>query len=321
MSDDTNLPTIPRLDGRGQGASPAPAAEKPFQFSLRHLFVATLVVAVVVALPYQFGPTPLVVALLVLGIVAMCYGAYWGNGWFLGGLVLTGLMLGMSVWPSVFYESNRYQRRIECRNQLQVIGIALHNYHDTYKTFPPAYIADTSGKPMHSWRVLLLPFMEEQTLYDQYRFDEPWDGPNNRLLANSMPRLFRCPSEPNTDPPSGMTSYLAVVGPETAWPGAKAIALNKIKDGSDYTLLVVESHNSGIHWMEPRDLHTTQMPLAVNPTHGQGICSCHNQVNGRPTLAQYVRCDGSVGVLKNDTPPATIRALLTIAGGEEVDPP
>jgi hypothetical protein len=132
--------------------------------------------------------------------------------------------------------------------------------------------------------------------------------------------LYRCPSEPDTDPPSGMTSYLAVVGPETAWPSDRAVSLGKIKDGSGNTLLVVESHNSGIHWMEPRDLHTTQMSMHVNPTQGQGICSCHGakQDNGRGSCAQCLLADGSVRALDNDVPPETIRALLTIDGGERV---
>jgi hypothetical protein len=115
-----------------------------------------------------------------------------------------------------------------------------------------------------------------------------------------------------------MTSYLAVVGPETAWPGARAVSMAKIKDGSSNTILVVESHNTGIHWMEPRDLHTTQMPQSICPTQGQGICSLHGP---KRELAQVVFADGSVRALTNDTPPTTVRALLTIAGGEEVELP
>ncbi|MEZ6114117.1 MAG: DUF1559 domain-containing protein [Pirellulaceae bacterium] len=72
-------------------------------------------------------------------------------------------------------------RRSQCSSNLKQIELALHNYHDTFKSFPPAYIADANGRPMHSWRVLILPFMEQRELYDQCRFDEPWDGPNNQL--------------------------------------------------------------------------------------------------------------------------------------------
>jgi hypothetical protein len=77
--------------------------------------------------------------------------------------------------------------RSHCSSNLKQIALALHNYHDTFGAFPPAYVADESGKPMHSWRVLILPFLESSPLYDKYRFDEPWDGPNNRQLLKHMP--------------------------------------------------------------------------------------------------------------------------------------
>ncbi len=298
--------------------------EPPFQFSSRHLLVLTAVIAVPIALISQLGETGVALCYLFAIVGALGYGAYYKNWWYLAGVLGVGFITCGCLLPAV--QAPRITtRRNYCSNNLRQIGIALQNYEDTYGSFPPAYIADANGKPMHSWRVLLLPFLEQENLYKQYRFDEPWDGPNNSLLAKMYPEmhLYRCPSDPDTDPPSGMTSYLAVVGPETVWPGAKAVSLAKIKDGSSNTLLVVESHNSGIHWMEPRDLHTTQMPMAVNPMRGQGICSCHGakQDRGRGTCAQCLWADGSVRSLENDTPPATIRALLTIAGGEEVELP
>lgn len=73
-------------------------------------------------------------------------------------------------------------RRVSCLNNLRHIELALHNYHNAHGCFPPAYIVDESGRPMHSWRVLL-PYLEQEALYDQYDFSEPWDGPNNRKLA------------------------------------------------------------------------------------------------------------------------------------------
>lgn len=77
-------------------------------------------------------------------------------------------------------------RRAQCSNNLKQIAFSLHSYHDRYGCFPPAYIADEEGKPMHSWRVLILPFIEEQALYDRYAFTEPWDGPSNRRLAGPV---------------------------------------------------------------------------------------------------------------------------------------
>ncbi len=102
---------------------------------------------------------------------------------------------------------------------------------------------------MHSWRVLLLPYLDQQALYDQYRFDEPWDGRHNRKLADNIGHVYNCSGEQS---PAGqkrrtMTSYVAVVGPETMWPGSQSTKLSDIGDGTSNTLMVVEIANSGIH--------------------------------------------------------------------------
>ena len=76
---------------------------------------------------------------------------------------------------------------MQCSNSLKNISLALQNYHDTYRTFPAAYVPDKDGEPMHSWRVLILPYIEERNLYDKYDFTEPWDGPNNSKLLADMP--------------------------------------------------------------------------------------------------------------------------------------
>jgi hypothetical protein len=190
--------------------------------------------------------------------------------------------------------------------------MALHLYHDVYKSFPPAFVADESGRPMHSWRVLLLPYLDQQPLYDRYRFDEPWDGPNNSRLHPEVVETYRCPgtaTEPARTDESD-TSYVVVVGPRTAFPGDKCVALSDITDEKGNTILVVEVQNSGIHWMEPRDLHVTQMAPQVNPRRGQGISSKH--LPG----PQVLTADGAVRILSPKTEPDTLRKLLTIDDGE-----
>jgi prepilin-type processing-associated H-X9-DG protein len=202
-------------------------------------------------------------------------------------------------------------REAMCMSNLKQIALGLHNYHDIYGCLPPAYITDDNGKPMHSWRVLLLPFIENEPLYKQYRFGEPWNGPNNSKLAASYPGIFcyECPSAygaPNT-------SYVAVVGPETAWSDAKPRDFKDFADGPDQTILVVEVADSGIHWMEPRDLNFATLPMVVNPPEGfLGISSDHYGAN-------VAFADGSVRFLKEDLPAQTLRALLTIDGGEKVN--
>src|SRR6185436_12455473 len=114
-------------------------------------------------------------------------------------------------------------------------------------------------KPMHSWRVLLLPFIDEQELYDQYHFDEPWNGPNNIKLLAHMPRIYACPSaEHDYGGRSTITSYVAVVGPETAWPGTSRRTRATLNDGIAGTALVVECDQEKIPWLEPRDLEYNQ---------------------------------------------------------------
>src|SRR5204863_151662 len=80
-------------------------------------------------------------------------------------------------------DAHEAARRSNCKGELKQIGLALLNYREVYGCFPPAFIADESGRPMHSWRVLILPYIDHVSLYYEYRFDEPWDGPNNRKLS------------------------------------------------------------------------------------------------------------------------------------------
>ena len=85
-------------------------------------------------------------------------------------------------------------QRSTCKNNLKQIGLALHNYHDRYQSFPPAFVADENGKPMHSWRVLLLPYLDQADLYARYNFNEPWNGPNNLKLGDEIPEVYGCPN-------------------------------------------------------------------------------------------------------------------------------
>jgi hypothetical protein len=293
-------------------------APKPFQFSLRHLLAVMAAVCVAGAGYQWIGPG----VLCVLALVAVAYGFFLAMERSPGAtVILTVVLVGgflMLSLPAVAPLGPRSPaKRTVCHNNLRQITLALQNYHDVYKSFPPAYVADENGKPMHSWRVLLLPFIRPD-IYQAYRFDEPWDGPNNRQFADSIVSLYQCPSD--GEDMAGQTSYVAVVGPGTAWPGAKSVRLGDIADGPENTILIVEVHKSGIHWMEPRDLDASQMPMTINARPAAkgaspGISS------GHPGVAQAARADGSVFAIDEDTPPATVRAMLTIAGGETVVKP
>jgi len=149
------------------------------------------------------------------------------------------------------------QHQVSCSSNLKQIGMGLSNYHDIYGSFPPPYIADKNGKPMHSWRVLILPFMEQQHLYDQYSFDEPWDGPNNKRLWSQMPNFYACPGADYDEP--GLTSYQAIVGPNTAFEPHRLVSTSDITDGTSNTILVFEAASEPVHWMEPRDIQYDPM--------------------------------------------------------------
>lgn len=140
--------------------------------------------------------------------------------------------------------------RSSCANNIRQMMIAMLNYESAHGVFPEASMLDANGKPAHSWRVLLLPFMEENNLYQQYRFDEPWDGPNNRKLAKLMPEPYRCPGHRH----GFKTHYKLVCGKGTAFIDGVALNLNKVPDGLSNTAAIVEVPGDPVDWMKPEDI-------------------------------------------------------------------
>src|SRR5262245_41674761 len=111
-------------------------------------------------------------------------------------LTAAALLLGIIVailYPAV-QQAREAARRSSCKCNLKILGLALHNYHDAHGCFPPAWLADSQGRPMHSWRVLILPYIDQAALYNRYNFAEPWDGPNNVKLLDEIPPVYKCPS-------------------------------------------------------------------------------------------------------------------------------
>ena len=156
-----------------------------------------------------------------------------------------------------------------------------------------------------------MPYLEQQALYDAYDFAERWDGPNNRELADRVGRIYlRSGIEPDQ---VGTTSFVAVVGPETAWPGAGVRTYADLGDGTRETLTIVEVPDGQYRWMEPRDLHFDQMSFRINDASGRGLGS---RLGG----ARVVSADGMVRTLPDDFDTDTLRAMLTANGGETVSP-
>jgi hypothetical protein len=164
-----------------------------------------------------------------------------------------------------------------CSINLKMLCLGLAEYADQYGSLPPAFVADDEGKPMHSWRVLILPFIEQQPLYDQYDFSEPWNGPHNLRLATAAPAVFRCPDDQPLGGPRNdrSTSYVAVVGPRELWRGTDPIGFDPHADDNDNTIMLVEVFNSGIDWLEPCDLSLADLSTPVNSKAPLGLSSRH----------------------------------------------
>ena len=228
----------------------------------------------------------------------------------LGLFVVCGGIMAALLIPAV-QAAREAARRAQCMNNLKQIGLALHNYHDTHRCFPPAVITDEEGRPMRSWRVAILPYMEESVLHDQYDYDEPWDGPNNSTLADLMPQIFRCPSDVQSG--LGETSYVMVTGEGTVGGEPnEAVRFPDIMDGTSNTIMVVEVTGAGIHWMEPRDLTIDEIMAGINDPSGSGICSDH------PGGAIVLLADGSVRFLSDSIDMELLKSLLTRDEGEIV---
>jgi hypothetical protein len=189
--------------------------------------------------------------------------------------------------------------------------LAVANYHEAFGSFPPAFVADRDGKPIHSWRVLILPYLGQEELYKAYSFAEPWDGPNNRKLADRIGQIYHRFGLDSSHVET--TSFVAVVGPETAWPGARALRMNDLGDGSSTTLMVVEVPDGRFRWMEPTDLEFERMSYRINDGSGRGLGS---RLGG----ARVVFADGTVRTLPDSFDPNRLRAMLTANGREPIEP-
>ena len=193
-------------------------------------------------------------------------------------------------------------RSMQSKNHLKQIALALHNYQDARGHFPPAVLYGPDGKTPHSWRVAILPYMEQSVLYDRYHLDEPWDSPHNLTLAKEAPAVFRHPQELK----STNTAYFVLTGPKTVFSGKEGVKLGEIKDGTANTLMVIEARRD-VPWTKPEDIpYAADKPV--------------------PKLGGYLPggfyaalCDGSIIFLHDPFNEAILRLLITKADGQPVD--
>jgi len=196
-------------------------------------------------------------------------------------------------------------RRMQCSNHLKQIALALQNYADTYGSLPPAHTVDAEGKPLHSWRTLILPFCEHKPLYDQIDLSKPWDDPANEKAMNTKISYYVCPSGRVEQ---SQTTYFAVVTPGGCFKPTEPTPLAAITDKTSETLMVVEvSEKHAVHWMSPHDA-TDELILE------RKMDTKFAHPNG--SMAAFV--DGHTAFLSKKTPAEILRALISISGNEKV---
>ena len=226
------------------------------------------------------------------------------------GTTESALLIGMLL-PAV-QKVREAARRMEASNNLKQIGLALHNYHSTYNQFPPAFVVDKRGKPLYSWRVLILPYIEQAAIYNQWKLDEAWDSPNNKPLSEVLIKVFNDPALPASNKTPFRVFYgndaLFNAGKAGVLPNDQGTRMEAITDGTSNTLMVVEA-GEAVPWAAPDELFFN--PKAALPALGLPIRD----------YFQVLLADGSVRVIVKSLAPETLKKWITRSGGEVVEFP
>jgi prepilin-type processing-associated H-X9-DG protein len=216
-------------------------------------------------------------------------------------------------------------RRMQCMNNVKNFCLAMHIYHDEFEVFPLASGPIITGGDEEesvetyewSWRVRILPYIEQQELYDKFHFDEPWDSDHNLAVAETMPDVYQCSSDPS-DPKDvnghliPVTNYVMITGPNTIGSAdGVEVAMSDVSDGLSNTLLIVEvTGDYRPAWTEPVDISITDLRRNINAVHGKSIGSPH------PGGANAGFVDGSVHFLSETMPPYKLQLGAQINDGE-----
>lgn len=219
-------------------------------------------------------------------------------------VLLTSVTAGMLI-PAV-QKVREAANRMRGMNNLKQMALAMHNYHDTFGHFPAAAICDKQGKPLLSWRVAVLPFLEQEALYKQFKLDQPWDSPHNIQLLKQMPKVYF--REGVSRDGDTQTYYRVFTGRQAPFDLRKGRRIADFTDGTSNTLLIVEAAQS-VPWTRPEELEYDPM----KPIPALGRFSANGSVVGF--------ADGSVRFLSATINEQTLRALITHNGGEIVNLP
>jgi hypothetical protein len=205
------------------------------------------------------GLPSIVLGILSLRDIGRAAGMLTGTGLAIAGIVLGSL--GTLCWPVVgipaWFVGREAADRATAVTNLKRMVLAMHNYHDTYGVLPPAGVGSPREqgrikKPLQSWRVALLPYLDEVALYKQFNLNEPWDGPTNSKLLAKMPRVYKLPGDSTT--PADHTVFQVFTGPQALFEPNQLIRIPaSIPDGTPNTLMIVEAAR-GVPWTKPEDI-------------------------------------------------------------------
>ncbi len=231
-----------------------------------------------------------------------------GRPAFIGGLILGAVAAFLLTPPSVALPPFRYPQ-YACKNKLKQIGLALHGYHDDESYFP---MAKSPGVEV-SWRVAVLPYLDEAELFGRYQIDKPWDSVENRKLATERVSSLDCAYRPRRFDEKGsfLTAYAAVVGSGAAFEPGKCVRRVEFTDGMSNTLMIAEVCGKPSVWTDPRDVETDHAVPRVNaPGDAQhlsnGILSSYHAGG-----AQVLMADGSVQFIGDSIDRSLISQLIT----------
>ena len=213
----------------------------------------------------------------------------------------TGIAVGLLL-PAV-QASREAARRMSGSNNVKQIMLAFHNYADTYKKF----VSDMGSDPKNtnanlSWRVHLLPYIEEGALYREFHLDEPWDSPHNIKLLDRMPAPYR---DPRSNPPPGHTVYQMATGENMVHNPPKAVRFREITDGTSNTIAIfVVNDEAAVPWTKPEDLD----PIAER-----------DAIANNAGLYMVGMIDGSVQSLSAIIPSEALKLMVIVNDGQEID--
>lgn len=201
------------------------------------------------------------------------------------------------------YNARRGAKRNTEAGRLQQLFGAFLNYEEIHGRFPPASVADHTGRPAHSWRVLLLPFLGHDALYREYDFREPWDGPHNRRLWGRMPDVFHCARSSDAE----HTCFVAIIDDHGFWRNNGEVRASHVKDGLIVSVMFVRHPDSDIRWTEPRDLDWADLKASINQAKGD---------SGAKMLFMFG--SGMAREIPLELGADRIHGIITIDGGEDV---